>query len=68
MVAPIDMANPTRSVQPAPPASAAEWELARLRDKRRRLAGELALLDRQIATKLQEVRRINRLIASGKSW
>ncbi len=68
MVAPIDMANPTRSVQLAPTAYDAEWELARLRDKRRRLAGELALLDRQIASRLEEVRRINRLIASGKSW
>ena len=68
MVAPIDRSNLIRALHGAPPASTAELELARLRHKRRQLTGELALLDRQIATKLQEMRRINRLIAGGKSW
>lgn len=67
MVAPIDRSNLIRAVHNAPAASIADLELARLRHKRRQLAGELALLDRQIAMKLQELRRINRLIASGKS-
>jgi hypothetical protein len=67
MVAPIDRSNLIRVVHNAPPASAADLELARLRQKRRQLAGELALLDRQIAMKLQELRRMNRLIAGGKS-
>ena len=68
MVAPIDGSNLTRAVHNASPASATDMELTRLRYKRRQLAAKLALLDRQIATRVQELRRINRLIAGGKSW
>ena len=67
MVAPIDGSNLIRALHNAPPAAGADLELARLRQKRRQLAGELALLDRQIAMKQQELRRMNRLIADGKS-